>query len=834
MIGWVSFAGFLKIRSLFHYPSLLKFWALLLLLFNTGVAGYLLYLDSQEKLEATKIMREQNAYRSRVILDFNLVRIHHCATSWGMGLAKPVDANMKILAKWQMDELDRLAELSEKSPSGLKYIANLRKTSKELLEQTEKFRLSVPADVKDPKNVVALSKRYTELFFKYYVAAKTPVWGTSMDQTVEYLLKTAAKNNATLINQAQNALLVALIVNIMSLLLVASLPLFVPPLIRSFRDNTSLFQKFCIIVAVPLLGQLAVYAVIAGYTRHVTKQLDQIAAFYQAEDLCRNTHRKIGRLLLDGGDEKSQKQVLAQLSEQKQLNGQNNKYLQRVYDEILHLLPITVKLRPPLDARTLWVTGSSRSLYGDEEFRENCERIMTLNRISYPSIGQDGLLKYRQEALTEQLARIQLIINLSAIAFGAQVVMGVLTLRLFSSAISHRFALVTENMDRYSHSQAFGPPLAGEDEAALLESFLRKTASTIEELALKEKRMIESAGDVIFSISEQLTIKFVNDAAVTAWGWQRHELLDKPFANIICEECREPVRAWFGKLKEPASGTLELRIDKNPEGSLDCLVSAQWSSDTEQYFCVAQDISAQKQIDRLKRDFLAMVSHDLRTPLTASTLFLELLGTGILGELSEAGVSQLRETVSKSGELMTLIKDLLDIERLESERVERTQVELSELKPEILSMVSEPLKLKSMRADFICPQELLVEVNEDRLLQALHNLLLVIISRAKPNSDLLIKLSRNKGFAEIAVDWSDQPNLLSLHEDSFELYKVRSSEAAMSGAGSKLGLPLVRSIIKNHEGNIVLLNQSVERSMCVLQIPLSSESKSLPVGDINK
>ena len=799
------------------YPNLLKIFAIALFLFNAGVVGYLFYLDALDRKESRKIEQEQNIYRARFLISTYLDRLHYCATAWGQGLAPVSKIPVELLMTWQRDELNCFDKLLDETPVERKYAEDVRKASDAVFAGTE-----VPEQLRSAAGRARLNADYNNKHYNIYAKSKLVLWGPVYKESEEYLLKKAPLQVATIVNHAQTALLLAFVVNISTMLLLALLPLVNGRLMASFRDNTSLFQKFAIMVALPLLSQLSIYAILGGFTLHASKQLKQIAEADAVEELCAITHRQLSHLILDGDDKDktAQKRVLAGFHEQKRRNQPDNPFLARYYGDLISSLPETMALRPQLSAEKLWI-DKTRNMYGDEKFRESCERLMSLQRMGYPSISKEGLINTRREALVAQVERIQQVMNLSLLACALQMIMSVLTLRLFGNSIAQRFGSVITNMERYARSEDLGAPLDGQDEAAQLEAFLSKTAATIKDLSRKEKQMIDSASDAIFSVSGGLRIDFVNDAVLMNWGYRDGELLGSSINEVLRGSDNAENDLWL-QAQKLGSATKELKLEHDDDGARDLMVAAQWSPESQQFFCVAQDITAQKQVDRLKRDFLAMVSHDLRTPLTASNLFLELLGAGVFGELSEGGTKTLELTMRKSMDLIALIKDLLDIEKLEGDSTggEKCVVELSDLKPEILSMINDALKAKSLSAKIECPEDLFVKVDEDRLLQAFVNVLLAIIGRTKPNSTITITMSQQQTFAEIEIGWCNDFNVSVLSEDSFELYRSRVTDDTAIGAASRLGLPLVRTILRNQKGDVFVKNTSTERTTCTVRLPL--------------
>ncbi len=93
------------------------------------------------------------------------------------------------------------------------------------------------------------------------------------------------------------------------------------------------------------------------------------------------------------------------------------------------------------------------------------------------------------------------------------------------------------------------------------------------------------------------------------------------------------------------------------------LWSVQWSPLEKLFFCAARDITERKEVEKLKQDFFAMVSHDVRSPLLVVQLSLDLLTSGAAGRLEENALKNVRYAEENVEYVISLINSLLDAER---------------------------------------------------------------------------------------------------------------------------------------------------------------------------
>ncbi|MCC7530405.1 MAG: hypothetical protein IT342_17910 [Candidatus Melainabacteria bacterium] len=123
-------------------------------------------------------------------------------------------------------------------------------------------------------------------------------------------------------------------------------------------------------------------------------------------------------------------------------------------------------------------------------------------------------------------------------------------------------------------------------------------------------------------------------------------------------------------------------------------VSARRSVDEKFIVAIVQDISKRKQLERVKQQFVSMVSHDVRTPLASVTSALSLIVTGVKGNVPEPAKKAVAEAELESMRLTERIQNILDVERLESGvlEIQREHASLFDAVDEAVSLVDALMK----------------------------------------------------------------------------------------------------------------------------------------------
>lgn len=231
----------------------------------------------------------------------------------------------------------------------------------------------------------------------------------------------------------------------------------------------------------------------------------------------------------------------------------------------------------------------------------------------------------------------------------------------------------------------------------------------------------------------------------------------------------------------------------NDEGELVSLVGVQ------------HDISALKEVDRLKTEFVSDVSHELRTPLTNIRLYLELLAKT---EEAERRALYLDTLYRESGRLATLIEDLLTLSRMDAQQIpfRPTQINLNQILEELVAD-RQPLASSNNLTLSFEPEERAAQAYGDPnlLTQVFSNLLTNAMNYTPEHGSIRLRTrfsgGEEKGFL---VDVSDT-GLGILPEEQDKVFQrfYRGSASHHTGApGTGLGLAICEDIIKKHGGRL--------------------------------
>lgn len=227
-----------------------------------------------------------------------------------------------------------------------------------------------------------------------------------------------------------------------------------------------------------------------------------------------------------------------------------------------------------------------------------------------------------------------------------------------------------------------------------------------------------------------------------------------------------------------------------------------------------------KKAEDQKREFVAMVSHDLRTPLTAIQGTLELISHGLYGELSDKGKTRVSDAERDSDRLISLINELLDIERLESGKLDLNieEIEIDPLVERAVNSIHVLAEQKKISFNY-SQSGMKVAGDEERLIQVLINLLGNAVKFSPENGKVDVTIKGSAGWVDVSIS-DEGPGIP--HEAKTKIFdrfqQIDDDEHEKSG-GSGLGLAISRALIKAHHGEIGVRDRNGEGSTFFIRLP---------------
>jgi PAS domain S-box-containing protein len=329
--------------------------------------------------------------------------------------------------------------------------------------------------------------------------------------------------------------------------------------------------------------------------------------------------------------------------------------------------------------------------------------------------------------------------------------------------------------------------------------------------------IVDSSGDVIIGKTLDGTVTSWNQAAERLYGYTAEEMIGQSIARIFPPERIDELRDFMDRVRrgERISHHDAVRIAKDGR-RIDISVSVSPVTDAAGRIVgaatIAQDISERKRIEATQRDFLAMVSHDLRSPLTVIRASTQLLQRR--GEYREATV----ETILAYADRMArLIDELTDVVRLEEGHLplQRETVDLVALARDAAAAAAEQSARHAVRVE--APDASVCGAWDGvRLGQVVENLLGNALKHGAEEGEVVVRVEERAGEALILVQDSGagiDPDHLPHLFDRFYRATTRSS-------GLGLGLYISRILVEAHGGRIWAESRLGHGSTFTVALPL--------------
>ncbi len=238
---------------------------------------------------------------------------------------------------------------------------------------------------------------------------------------------------------------------------------------------------------------------------------------------------------------------------------------------------------------------------------------------------------------------------------------------------------------------------------------------------------------------------------------------------------------------------------------------------------VVADITRLKRLENLRKEFVANVSHELKTPITAIRGFVETLQDGAIDDKEQA--AKFLDIIARQSERMhALIEDLLSLSRLEhnnsANEITFDDVNIADMLNDITEMFNSRLAERNISVNIDCEDNLSIRANKALLIQAVSNLLDNAIKYSPENDsiDLFTDIDDNELFLNVRDNGCGIPS--DHHDRLFERFYVVDKSRSRKLGGTGLGLAIVKHIARVHNGNVTVNSTAGKGSTFTIIIPV--------------
>lgn len=360
----------------------------------------------------------------------------------------------------------------------------------------------------------------------------------------------------------------------------------------------------------------------------------------------------------------------------------------------------------------------------------------------------------------------------------------------------------------------------------------KQTEIILREAERRWRSLLENVQLIVVGLDQSGNVNYVNPFFLELAGYQESEVLGKnwfenflPLSNqqstqvnfsevlhhnayphyknaILTKSGEEKMIAWNNTVLQDANS--------NPIGTIS----------------IGEDITERQKIETVKDEFIGIVSHELRTPLMSIQMSLGLLQTDVYAKKPEKAKRMIDIAFTDTKRLVNLVNDILDLERLESGRVnlEKTVCLAADLMQQAINGTQAIAAQHNITVE-ISSNNVMVWAAADTIIQTLTNLLSNALKFSPPHSVIQLQATYQENYALFQV--RDQGR--GIPEDKLEaifgrFQQVDASDSREKG-GTGLGLSICRSIVEKHDGKIWVESVLGQGSNFCFTLPIPGEDK---------
>ena len=321
--------------------------------------------------------------------------------------------------------------------------------------------------------------------------------------------------------------------------------------------------------------------------------------------------------------------------------------------------------------------------------------------------------------------------------------------------------------------------------------------------------IINSLSDGLIITDKDGTILRTTDTIANWLGIEGNKLLGKHLSEYIDVVNKRPLALWKDndiillndKISNFTASTVELKVEDN----------------NSKYIVILKNVTNQKELETLKEDFVATLTHDLKVPIIAETNMIELLLNENFGKISEKQKLALQNMQTSNRELLDLVQTVLETYKIGKLTLYKENIMLKSFIEEIISEMTPLAKKSNNTIEFLLERDIRVFADSFQLTRVIKNLIQNAISYGEPETPIEITIGEIPKFVTIKI--KDHGAGISKTDIDRIFNKYYSAAKKFRKIGTGLGLYLAFQIIKAHNGELTVDSKEGEYTEFCIKIP---------------
>lgn len=323
--------------------------------------------------------------------------------------------------------------------------------------------------------------------------------------------------------------------------------------------------------------------------------------------------------------------------------------------------------------------------------------------------------------------------------------------------------------------------------------------------------VINSLSDGILIVNEQLHILRATPQVSTWFGVKGHDIIGKNILDFIQVQEEFHIDRLSNK---------DAFIKHTPTNNF-IISSIRISLDDnkKRYVLIIKDVTNEREIETLKEDFVATLTHDLKVPIVAEANILDFLLSGKFGEINDKQKVALKNMKSSNKELIELVQIVLETYKINEKGIKllKENIKLNGFIADIIKDITPFAAMSGIKVNFEPLRDIKVTADPMQLERVIKNLINNAIAHSNTKKDIDITTGEIPGFITISV--IDYGQGIPQKEIKLIFNKYYSAAKKFRKIGTGLGLYLSQQIIRSHGGEISVDSEENVRTEFCIKIP---------------